>query len=101
MKKLLDRLDIKLVTQSVNQSELDKITLFVDRIPGWQLDIADKCINGEKESERFDYVSFNEYSYSFSTLVFNLSSIACISALMLLFTVSMSRSLPRREYGNS
>ena len=28
----------------------DKITLFVDRIHGWQLDIADKCINGEKDA---------------------------------------------------
>jgi hypothetical protein len=26
----------------------DKITLFLDRVYGWQLDIADKCINGEK-----------------------------------------------------
>jgi len=28
----------------------DKITLFIDRISGWQLDIANKCINGEKNA---------------------------------------------------
>ena len=27
----------------------NKITVFLDRISGWQLDIADKCINGEKD----------------------------------------------------
>lgn len=28
----------------------DKITIFTDRISGWQLEIAEKCINGEKDS---------------------------------------------------
>jgi len=29
----------------------DKITIFLDRTYGWQLDIADKCINGEADSD--------------------------------------------------
>lgn len=29
----------------------DKITIFIDRTYGWQLDIADQCINGKKGSD--------------------------------------------------
>lgn len=52
------------VTSKRQQSDIsyplsldDKITLFVEMVDGWQLDIADKCINGQKDEQGNEIVA--------------------------------------------